>query len=179
MHLQQKVAHAVASLTKGVVCVDNRLFVLFMPSNNVPADTDIKHNAQKALRWIADIDTTCIEINLKRGGITLKGTVPSFWHMNKAEDLISDLQGVIDVKNVLAVVPTEKIDDEIIAGNVVNELDRSAFLDAGKVLVKVVHGVVTLSGEVNSTYARWRMEMAIENTLGVRDLINRVNVKYV
>lgn len=140
---------------------------------------NIKHNAQKALRWLADIDTTCIEIDVERGVITVKGTVPSFWHRNKAEDLISDLHGVIDVKNVLAVVPTEKIKDEIIAENIVNELDRSAFLSAGKVEIKVVHGVVTLSGEVNSAYARWRTEMVIENTLGVQDLINQVTVKYV
>ncbi len=75
--------------------------------------------------WNPSICDSKIQISVDAGIVTIKGTVAWYWQRDKAEELVSDLSGMLGVKNKVAVVPTEKVVDETIAKDIVEELGRS------------------------------------------------------
>ncbi len=57
------------------------------------------------------------------------------------------------------------------------ELEWEPSVDARRIGVGVVDGVVTLTGEVASYGERWRAERAVERVAGVRGIVNELVVK--
>jgi len=173
----RRAASDAALYTSGVTSVDNGVKVVYPPSTVVPLDSAIKANAESVLTWNADIDATEIEVNVKDGVVTLKGTVPHYWQKDKAEDLVSDLSGVLLVDNQIDIVPTERISDELIAKDIRDELERS-LATPGDVEVKVENGVVTLTGTVVGYVERQAAYNAAVRTAGVRNAINKTSILF-
>ncbi len=167
-----------ALLTEGVVRVVNLMKVKFKPSVGVPTDDEIADNAGKLLKWSADLDSATVQIVVADGVVTLSGSVPTYSDREAAERAVGMLRGVEEVKNELAVVPTETLTDEMIATDIVSEMERSMFVDPTDVEVRVVDGVVTLSGEVSTSFSSARAERIAKNAWGVRDVVNVLNVKF-
>jgi osmotically-inducible protein OsmY len=67
--------------------------------------------------------------------------------------------------------------DAIIKEDVLNELDWEPSIDATKVGVTCVNGVVTLSGYVNSFTEKLAAELATRRVLGVRAIVEKIEVK--
>lgn len=174
----KRAAFELAREVRGVRFVDNQLKVVYPETFVMPIDSEIERNAQNILSWNPNIDTSNIKVSIDSGIITLKGTVTRYWEKYKAEDLVSELIGVLAVKNELTVVPTDKIDDKIIAKDIIDELNRSNLLDANKVEVKVAHGVVTLTGTVDSYPAEKCVYDTAVHTSGVVGVINKLNVVF-
>ena len=82
---------------------------------SLPSDEVLKGNVESVLAWNSDIDAVDITTEVFSGHVTLKGTVDQLWKKLRAEELISNIVGVLDVTNELAIVPTEDIVDETIA----------------------------------------------------------------
>jgi osmotically-inducible protein OsmY len=117
-------------------------------------DDYLKETVEDALASNAEITAEDIAVKANAGSVTLAGTVPTLWEKVRAEDVAGNLIGVVGVENELGVVPTEDILDETIAETIVSNIDRKAAVDVENVDVKVVDGVVTLSGTVSSIAAR-------------------------
>ncbi len=83
---------------------------------------------------------------------------------------MSGLRGVIDVVNKLAVVPTEDINDKLIAEDIEAALERNLYVNAEDVTVKVENGEVTLTGSVPNWHARGKAYDVAAYTLGVKDV---------
>jgi len=115
-----------------------------------------------------------ILVNVTAGIIKLEGTVDSYWKRWKAEDLISDLRGVIDVENHLAVVPTDEFIDKEIAKDIEDALKRNTYVNAENITVKVSDGEVLLTGTVPTYYAHNKAYSAAAFTPGVKDIDNKV-----
>jgi len=164
--------------TNGVVHVANVLTVLFPPGYAGPSDMDIETAAKSVLAWSADLDSSPMEVSVDGGAVTLEGYVRWFWQRGRADALISSLRGVTKVHNKLAVAPTQEIADEVIAEDIVGELERARLLDESKVEVGVKDGVVTLTGKVGVTLTSWRAERTARTALGVKDVDNQLSVKY-
>ncbi len=104
----------------------------------------------------------------------LEGNVDSYWKRWKAEDLISELIGVIDVENHLTIVPTDDFMDKEIAKDIEKALDRNLYVDAENITVKVNQGEVTLTGTTPTNYARSKAFSAAAFTPGVIDVENEI-----
>ncbi len=160
----------------GVQNVENQLVVKQPAHELVPADQEIESNLMNTLRWHSQVDASDMSVAVEDGWVTLKGTVPAYWQKVKAQQVASALMGVNGVTNELAVVPLEKHEDRRIAEGIVAALERSAYVDADVVNVKVLNGVVTLTGNVPDHRAYDAAERAARYTPGVIDVINNLTI---
>lgn len=136
----------------GVSEVTNLLAVRFPPTYAVPTDSEIKTSAERTVALNPDVYSADIEVTVSAGVMRLEGTVDAYWKRWKAEDLISNLSGVVDVENHLTVVPSGSFLDKDIAKDIEAALERNQYVDAEKVTVKVGDGEVTLTGTVSRSF---------------------------
>lgn len=163
--------------TPGVTHVDNQLMVRYPSALDVPSDKEIKHNIEAQLSWYDSTRNSDIQVTVKGGHVTLKGHVDAYWKKSRAEQIITDLTGVVGITNTLTVVPTKAIVDDVIADDVVRAINRSYIVDVNDVDVRVKDGVVTVSGTVSN---RVEYEAALDlasKTFGVKDVIDRLHIK--
>jgi osmotically-inducible protein OsmY len=168
-----------ALLTEGVVRVLNLLKVRSRSENGVPTDSQVSESAKKLLAWSADVDSATLSLAVDDGTVTLTGSVPTYSDREAAGEAITFLSGVKDVKNELAVVPTKHFSDQMIATDIIDELERSLFVDPAAIEVKVVDGIVTLTGEVGTSFSSARAERVAKNAWGVKDVNNLLTVKFI
>lgn len=160
----------------GVKDVNNMLTVSFPATVTVPSDAQIESSIDSTLTWNPDVNSVNIDVSVVNGTVTLEGTVDNYWQKWKAEDLVSDLSGVITVENHLTVVPTEDFVDQDIAEDIEAALERNLYVESESVTVKVEDGEATLTGTLLSDYARQRAYSAAANTLGVVNVNNNIVV---
>ena len=161
----------------GVKKVNNNSFVRFPTTAKTLSDSDIETSIAKQLGWNDSTRNENIHVKVKKGEVTLEGHVDAYWKVFRAQQIASDVMGVVDIENKLTVVPTETVTDQVIATSIMNAIDRSYAVNAEDVDVKVKDGIVTLSGKLPSRAA---CEAALEcsyNTLGVRDVKDRLNIE--
>lgn len=161
----------------GVVSVENHLRVRLPEETGKFSDAEILSNIEDTLKTDSSLDFSRMNVAVEEGCVTLEGSVDHYWKKGLAEDIASRMAGVAGIKNLLTVVPGRKIEDVIIAGNVVAALDRNSHIDVEAVDVQVKDGLVTLRGEVlNRTAAEAAYYCALhtEGVIGIRnDLIVR------
>ena len=163
-------------MIEGVTDVNNDLRVIYKAEMNLPTDMQIKSQAENTLLWNEDIDSSKIEVSVSEGIVTLTGTVNSLWKKWEAEQTVYRNFGVISVENHLTIVPTTSIVDQDIAEDIENALDRNYYIDAEDISVRVDRGVVTLMGDVKSTFARTQAEEIALYTTGVMDVKNELRL---
>jgi|GEM_PF-3442813 len=139
-------------------------------------DKEIKAEIKNRIWKASNINGSKIDVNFDSGTTTLKGSVKGHRQRHIAEDQVSKLEGVLDVKNELAVIPTEKITDEIIAQNIMDDLSQKYNLEPSFLLIEVVDGVVTLTGTTPDLAAKVYVNVATIQTAGVIKVIDNVNV---
>lgn len=149
----------------GVLDVHNDLEVEFIET--LLTDKDIAENAKEALRLDPDVEAFDIEVKCDEGLVELNGNVDAYWKKVLAEETVLNLAGVTAVTNKLVVVPSKKVEDEVIATDIVEALDRSAFTNPEDINVKVEEGVVKLSGNVPSIRAKVEATETARYTPGV------------
>jgi osmotically-inducible protein OsmY len=174
-YMEKRYAETDVRSVPGVSAVENRLVVVRQISEI--DDGYLERAVREALANHADIDAYDITIEVKDGVVTLSGTVDSIWEKAKAETLVSALVGVRGIENKMAVVPSDSILDETIAENIVYAIDRKAVVDVEDVDVKVVGGVVTLSGSVPSRIARDAVYRSALYTFGVIEIRDELKVE--
>ncbi|MFP4015475.1 MAG: BON domain-containing protein [Halanaerobiales bacterium] len=172
-----RAAEDTAWIVMGVTSVINNLLVEYSSDITVPGDDEIKINVETILSANPDINILDMDISVTGGIVTLEGSVDSYWKILHAEELISNLPGVLGIKNNLAVVPSRDIVDETIARDVVDALERNAYVNEDNVTVKVDDGVVTLSGTVSSSYALNEADITVSYTPGVKIINNNLRIR--
>jgi osmotically-inducible protein OsmY len=111
------------------------------------------------------------------GVVKLLGHVDSLWQKSRAEDLTSLVPGVRDIRNKLAVVPTENRDDREIAARAVKALELNPDVDASRIDIKVEGGTLLLSGAVPSETARRTALDSLGIIAGIRDVRDMLMVE--
>jgi hyperosmotically inducible protein len=162
-----------AYLVRGVKFVDNKLTVAY-PS--FPSDKEIKENVETSLDWDFDIDASKITVSADEGTVKLLGTVDAYWKKMLAEGDAYKITGVMDIKNELAIVTTDKWTDEMIAKDIEEALRRNLNVEVNDVDVKVGKGRVTLSGEVPDWTARYAADTSALYTAGVKSVHNMLSI---
>jgi osmotically-inducible protein OsmY len=158
----------------GVKEVDNNISVLYPSTIEIPVDEDIRERVKNMLAWNPSIDSSKIEISVISGQVRLEGSVDSYWKKLRAEDITTQVAGVVSVENLLSIVPSEQFSDEVIADSIMNSLERSGAVNAEDIDVRVEKGIVTLSGSIPDHMSREIVLKSAEYTAGVIDVIDNL-----
>jgi len=161
----------------GVSGVENEIEVEFPTTYKVPTDDTIQTKIDNRLLWNTYIDSTDVDTKVDAGFVQLEGTVDAYWKKIRAEQLATDVDGVIDIQNEIAVVPTESIVDKAIAEDITSALDRNLNVDVDDVNVRVKNGEVTLTGTVPSWSAYRAAINAAEFTAGVIEIEDSLKIE--
>ncbi len=177
-HIAREAAMEAALYVDGVNSVANQITVAYPAKSSQPTNVALKHNVESTLKWNPVIKAEDIQVAVNQGVVTLTGSVDAFWKKVKAERLASQLNGVLQVDNKLAVEPLTDKPDAKIADDIKAALVRMGFLYVGKIDIQVKDGVVSLSGTVPDRVAYCTAYDAAKFTGGVTAVImNKLHIE--
>jgi osmotically-inducible protein OsmY len=170
-YLKKWTAEEAAHRVRGVKAVVNDIEVKLASERT---DEDIAEAVVRALEWDALVPTDQLEITVSRGWVTLKGEVEWQFQRQDAERVVSRIEGVRGVTNLITVKshPTpselkEKIEDALI---------RNAQLDAQRITVEVQGSKAILKGTVRSWAEREEAERVAWSAPGITSVENQITV---
>ena len=125
------------------------------------------------------VDAAHIGVAARNGIVTLTGHVESYPAKHAAERGARRVRGVRAVAQEIEVrLPSDKkTSDDEIAGRAVKMLEWDVAIPPGAVSVKVEHGMVTLTGEVDWAYQRAEAEFDVRRLGGVTLVVNQIRVR--
>lgn len=157
--LARRAAEEDAKSVEGVRRVRNFLVVplpdpaAFMVAR-APGDAGVLARVNQYLRGQDILEPERIDVTIVDGSVTLRGTVDAYWKKHRTEEVVLGVEGVTEVTNLLAVVPTDNPGDDVIAGNIMDDLEANFLVESATVDVKVNDGLVTLRGSAPGPEAR-------------------------
>ena len=160
----------------GVTYLANELKVQYNPTAVLPDDEQIKGNIEKMFSWDPEIEPENIALTVSAGKVTLEGSVNAIWKKLKSQEIASNVTGVFQVINKLAVVPTDTYIDQNISETIMAALERNAHVNARDVNIKVENQIVTLSGKVPGWKAYHAAHDTALYTRGVVQVLNNLVV---
>jgi osmotically-inducible protein OsmY len=163
-----------AWVVRGVNSVVDNINVRYRESAS--DDESIETYSRSVIRWNPDLKKESIDVRVDNGKVILEGTVNAVWKKIKAEDIVSNVDGVLSIINKIAVIPTGDLIDENIAKDIIAAIDRNVSLDVEDVNVEVERGRVTLTGTVPSLIAHRAAYEAAVYTYGVVGVDNSLLV---
>ncbi|MCB2184323.1 MAG: BON domain-containing protein [Desulfobulbaceae bacterium] len=160
----------------GVVSLVDNMEVSYVSPSLIPDDAEIEKRANNIIVWDQAIDEAHVRAKVGIGIITLEGTVDAFWKKEYIEKRVMSIRGVLGIKNKLAIIPSRKIRDEVVAENIVQKLDKDIRVNAEDVTVAVKDGVITLTGQIPNWVARQSILDDVSRTHGVVAIENNLEV---
>ena len=139
-------------------------------------DVSLRDSVLQELAWDTQVDASGIGVAAKEDAVTLTGFIDSYAGKLAAERAVKRIHGVRAVANDIQVRLRLDRTDEQIAGDAAHALALRATLPAG-VQAAVHSGHVTLTGTVSSLFQRAVAEKAIHDLKGVKEIVNRIEVK--
>jgi len=140
-------------------------------------DEQIRNDVLAELKWDPQVQANEIGVAVKDGIVTLTGWVDSYLKKWRAEEDVLRLAGVKAVANDIEVkLATERTDADIAAA-AVRTLEWDADIPAGKIVVTVSKGWVTLKGDVEWQYQKQEAGRVVRRLWGVKGVSNLIAVK--
>ena len=141
-------------------------------------DSDLQMLVLDELKWEPSVNAAHIGIAAKDGVVTLTGHVGSYAEKMAAERAVRQVKGVKAIAQEIEVrLPsaTKRADDEI-AKRAIDILKWDISVPDERIKIKVEHGIVTLSGEVDWQYQREKAESNVRFLSGVAGVIDNITV---
>lgn len=165
---------SIISRVKGVIDISDQINV----ETEKVADNIIKSNIMNELKLNkAIIDPSRIDVAVNNGEVILRGTVPFYRGAVMAEDISSWQNGVKGVISEIKVFSKDKLmvdeDLSIVLKDMINEYFP---LEKNTVQIKVEKGQVTLSGTVNTLWAKRNIEKEMLHVSGVNSVQNNLKI---
>jgi osmotically-inducible protein OsmY len=144
----------------------------------IPGNEKIKNKIIASFSKDPFIDRFAISVEVIAGFVTLSGKVNTSFEKERAETIAARTDGVIDVINNIEYMYkwTWKPDWEIKA-DVREQLHWDVMLTDKDIAVDVGHGVVTLTGTVD-TWIEWHAAEENAYAGGAKDVINDLLIRY-
>jgi len=141
-------------------------------------DAQIQKEVMDELNWEPVIDATEIGVAVKKGIVTLTGTVNTFTKKVAAENAAKRVGGVKAVAEDIEVIMSaeHKKNDTEIAEAILNALKWHNAIEEDKIKVTVEDGLVTLEGEVEWEFQKSAARYTIENLIGVKGINNNIRI---
>ena len=139
-------------------------------------DETIKTQVVDQLFWDSRVDAADVGVTVKKGGVTLKGVVPSYQAKSAGLWDAYLVRGVTFVDNQLTVKYPKVPTDDKIKEYVGNVLMWDMNLDSSNITVLVDGGIVKLTG---TTKSYWEKSLAEEDSYrvgGVIDVTNELGI---
>lgn len=142
------------------------------------SDEEIRNDALFQLDWDSRLRLSDIGVTVKKGVVTLTGTVDSYAKKLAAQKAAHNVPGVLDVANDIEVKVTGSLrrTDSEIARAARHALEWDALVPPYKIHSTVANGWVTLEGEVEYYSERVDTERAVTRLPGVRGVTNKIAV---
>lgn len=142
-------------------------------------DLKLQQRVIDELEFDPRVKASHIGVSVRDGVVTLNGHVESFVEKYAAERAARRVRGVKAVAEEIKVrLPSDKkTGDDEIAARAVRMLAWDVAVPLGGIQVKVEHGVVTLSGEVDWAYQRAEAEYNVHKLGGVKAVINAIGLR--
>ncbi len=174
---QKVAAERAASRVQGVQAIAEESTVR-LPQSRKEADAEIAERAVRILAWDIEVPEQRIQIKVEHGVVTLTGEVPFRFQREAAETAVRKLGGVVQVNNLIGVVPARdpELDVDLVCTRIENALRRSAELEASGIRVTVDDSRVTLEGIVRTWAERRIAQDAAWAAPGVIEVANRLVV---
>ena len=173
-YYQKVTAERAAERVFGVQALANDIDVAF-PGSHGLSDTDIAGAALDGLHRSVSVPKAGIDVTVSHGIITLRGNVEWRYQRQAAENAVRDLEGVVDVVNLIGVKPRPS--KTVVKQNIQSAFQRNAVLDARRIEIETLNGTITLRGTVHSAQERREAERAAWAAPGARDVENHLNVR--
>jgi osmotically-inducible protein OsmY len=141
-------------------------------------DFELQRDVLDELEFEPSVNAAHIGVTANKGVVTLSGFVRSYAEKLAAERAARRVNGVRAIAEEIEVrLPsdTKRADDEI-AARAVNILKWQVGLPAEQITVKVEHGIVTLTGEVEWRFQKADADSAVHRLTGVVDVINQIRI---
>jgi osmotically-inducible protein OsmY len=141
-------------------------------------DAILKQDIIDELDFEPSIDATHVAVSVDDGAVTLSGHVRSYTEKCTAEAVVKRMKGVRAIAQEIEVRPAGAhltADDEI-ARRAADVLRWHSTVPRDAVQVKVEGGWITLSGKVKWNYERSAAEAAMRNFVGVRGVLNQIQI---
>jgi osmotically-inducible protein OsmY len=144
----------------------------------MPDDLTLQTMVMDELAWEPSIDAAHIGVAVKNGVVTLSGFVDSYVAQAAVEHAASRVHGVKAIAEEIEVrLPDDqKHGDDEIADRAVRLLTWDIEVPEKRIHVKVSHGIVTLTGDVDHYFQRGAAENDVRRLGGVRGVVNLVTV---
>jgi osmotically-inducible protein OsmY len=141
-------------------------------------DEEIRNDALFQLDWDSRLRKSDINVTVKKGVVTLTGTVDSYAKKLAAQKAAHGVRGVFDVANDIEVRVTGNLrrTDSDIARAVRHSLEWNALVPSDRIHSTVTNGWVTLEGEVEYYSERVDAERAVGHLPGVRGVTNKIAI---
>ena len=141
-------------------------------------DRTLKQNVADALDFDPSIQAGNIGVVVNAGVITLTGHVASYAEKTAAERAVQQVRGVKAIAEQIQVrYPFEKqTADDQIAHRALSIISWDTQIPEGVVQVKVEHGVLTLSGQVQWFYQNVAADAAVRRLSGVTAVVNLIKI---
>jgi osmotically-inducible protein OsmY len=166
-------AEEAAKRVSGVRAFTDEL-VVDMPSLHHRDDRDIAKAVADSLGWDITVPDESIQVKVDKGWVTLEGAADWQFEIDNAERAIQYLTGVRGVTNLIALRLRVAAGD--VKAKLVQTFERSAEIDAGRIIVEVEEGSVTLRGTVHSWNEHDDATRAAFSLPGVRHVRNLTHV---
>jgi osmotically-inducible protein OsmY len=142
-------------------------------------DSELQRYVMDELAWEPSVNAAKIGVSVDSGVVTLSGTVESYpqkWAAERASERVKGVKAVTDEIEVRLPGGEQRTDSDI-ARAAVNALEWNTLVPHDRIQVLVQKGWITLDGTVEFHYQKAEAERALRSLLGVKGVVNRINLK--
>lgn len=139
---------------------------------------DLQRDVSDAIKWEPLLSDAEISVSAHEGVVTLSGTVNSYIKKLEAEEAAKKVAGVKAVVDTIDIkLHNTENEDQVLANRVVQTLNLHSALLGNQIKISVEDGWVSLEGDLPTNYQKEAVNRSVKNLLGVRGVINNIQVK--
>ena len=150
-------AEDAAKRVKDVKGIAEEITVRLSP-NGQRTDTEIAEAAVNALKWNSSVPDDKLTISVENGWLTLEGQLDWQFQKDTATLAADDIIGVKGVTNLINIKP--RVNVPVVRDTIKKALERSADIEADRIVIETHGNRVTLRGKARSWSERNEVERA-------------------
>mgnify|MGYP006283726785 FL=1 len=140
-------------------------------------DKEAERAVEEALLYDPRVPSADVDVEVEDGEATLSGTVENLGARNAAEEDARNTAGIWNIHNEIKVRPTDRLTDTEIAQNVRDALRWNPFVERFEISVLVRNRRVSLAGEVDTPFEKFKAAEVAARVSGVASVDNNLWVE--